>query len=132
MLEGVYAGIEDGWFVGAIADAAYRFEREVNAGRRIVVGVNAFTEGGDEEPPSILRIGAETEERQRERLAAVKRDRSAEAVESALERIAREAADPAVNLMPAIVAAAHAHATVGEVVSSLERVFGTYVEAAVV
>ncbi len=48
MLEGVYAGIESGYFMGEIADSAYRFEREVNAGRRIVVGVNAFTEGNDE------------------------------------------------------------------------------------
>ena len=47
MLEGVYAGIENGYFQGEIADAAYRFERQVNAGQRIVVGVNAFTEGDD-------------------------------------------------------------------------------------
>ena len=57
MLEGAYAGIEDGYFVGEIADAAYRFEREVNAGRRIIVGVNEFTEGDDDEEARLLSIG---------------------------------------------------------------------------
>ena len=55
ILEGVYAGIDNGYFVGEIADAAYRFEREVNAGRRIIVGVNDFTDGDDDsdaEPPA--------------------------------------------------------------------------------
>ncbi len=65
LLEGVYAGIEDGWFVGEIADASYRHEREVNAGERIVVGVNEFTEGDDPSARRLLRIGQETEELQR-------------------------------------------------------------------
>src|SRR3954447_8756606 len=61
LLEGVYAGIDDGYFTGAIADAAYAFERKVNDGSRVVVGVNRFTEGDDEVPP-LLSIGAEVEE----------------------------------------------------------------------
>ena len=67
ILEGVYAGIENGYFVGEIADSAYRFEREVNEGRRIIVGVNAFTDGGDGQG-DLLRISAETEETQLKRL----------------------------------------------------------------
>ena len=56
ILEGVYAGIDNGYFVGEIADSAYRFEREVNNGNRIIVGVNEFTDG-DEGQQNILRIG---------------------------------------------------------------------------
>ena len=63
ILEGVYEGIANGYFVGEIADSAYRFEREVNAGRRITVGVNAFTEGDDGDTP-ILYIDDDVEELQ--------------------------------------------------------------------
>jgi methylmalonyl-CoA mutase N-terminal domain/subunit len=131
MLEGVYAGIENGYFVGGIADAAYRFERDVNAGRRIVVGVNAFTEGDDTQPPT-LYLGPEIEERQQARLRAVKQARDDDAVRVALARVERDAHDPSVNLMPSLIDAVGARCTEGEIVRSLERVFGTYVEQVVV
>ena len=54
ILEGVYEGIESGYFMGEIADAAYRFEREVNAGRRVIVGVNAFTDGDEDKADDTL------------------------------------------------------------------------------
>ena len=82
MLEGVYAGIDDGWFQGEIADAAYDFEKKVNADRRIVVGVNAFTEGNDDDQLEILRITAEHEQSQIKRVQAVRADRDAENVAS--------------------------------------------------
>ena len=126
------AGIDDGWFVGEIADAAYRYEREVNAGERIVVGVNAFTEGDDPERRRLLRIGQDTEDLQRKRLATVRQDRDDAAVAATLARVATDAAQPTVNLMPALVDAVRARATVGEVVDTLEAEFGTYVERAVV
>ena len=132
LLEGVYAGIDDGWFVGEIADASYRHEREVNAGERIVVGVNEFTEGDDPSARRLLRIGQETEELQRKRLATVRQGRDAAAVASALARVATDAAESTTNLMPALLEAVRARATVGEVVEALEGVFGTYVERAVV
>jgi methylmalonyl-CoA mutase N-terminal domain/subunit len=132
LLEGVYAGIDSGWFVGEIADAAYRYEREVNAGERIVVGVNAFTEGDDPERRRLLRIGQDTEDLQRKRLATVRQDRDDAAVAATLARVATDAAQPTVNLMPALVDAVRARATVGEVVDTLEAEFGTYVERAVV
>jgi methylmalonyl-CoA mutase N-terminal domain/subunit len=131
ILEGVYEGIESGYFVGEIADAAYRFEREVNAGRRIVVGVNAFTDG-DDERGALLRIGPETEEYQRKRLADVKQRRNDDAVRLALQDLATAAADPTVNLMPPIIDAVQAYATEGEVCRALESVFGTYVEKAII
>ena len=132
LLEGVYAGIDDGWFVGEIADASYRHEREVNAGERIVVGVNEFTEGDDPSARRLLRIGQETEELQRKRLATVRQDRDDGAVASTLARVVADAADSTTNLMPALLEAVRARATVGEVVDALEGVFGTYVERAVV
>ncbi len=131
ILEGVYEGIDNGYFVGEIADAAYRFERQVNAGRRIIVGVNGFTDGDDGER-NILRIGPEVEEYQLKRLAAAKQERDDDAVGRALDRVAADAADPAVNLMPALIGAVEAMATEGEIVHTLEGVFGTYVERAVV
>jgi methylmalonyl-CoA mutase N-terminal domain/subunit len=127
MCEGVLAAIEQGWFQREIAEAAYRFERSVNEGRRTVVGVNAFTEG-DHDRTAILSIGVETEKAQLERLAEVRRHRSPAAVDAALARIRAEAARPEVNLMPALIDAAHAYVTLGEVTASLEDVFGTYVE----
>ena len=132
LLEGVYAAIESGWFVGEIADAAYRYEREVNAGDRIVVGVNAFTEGNDSRQADLLRIDQETEDLQRRRLDAVRRSRDDRAVVASLSRVAAAAAEPTTNLMPALLEAVSVRATLGEVVDVLEGVFGTYVERTVV
>ena len=132
ILEGVYAGIDNGYFVGEIADAAYRFEREVNAGRRIVVGVNEFSEGNEDGVGDILRIDSDTEDYQRKRLADVKQRRDSDAVAAALARVRADAADPLVNLMPAIIDAAQVYATEEEVCTALEDVFGTYVEQAIV
>lgn len=130
MLEGVYEGIENGYFVGDIADAAYRYEREVNAGKRVVVGVNEFTDG-DDGHQNLLRISPEVEQAQLERLATLKQNRDGQAVEAALSRIRDDALDSGVNLMPAIIEAAKVYATLGEIVAALETVFGTYVERSV-
>jgi methylmalonyl-CoA mutase N-terminal domain/subunit len=130
MLDGVIAGIENGFFTGEIADAAYRFERELAAGDRIVVGVNEFTEDSGT-PPRLQTIDPRIETEQRARLEAVRRARSADTVERALARVAEHARDPTRNVMPAIIDAVHVHATVGEVTAALEGVFGSYSEAAV-
>ena len=132
MLEGVYAGIENGYFVGEIADSAYRFEREVNAGRRIIVGVNDFTEGNEEGQANLLRIDSETEDYQLKRLATVKQDRNDDAVAAALARITAEAADSTINLMPGIIDAVKVFATEEQISAAMEVEFGTYVEQAIV
>ena len=132
ILEGTFNGIENGYFVGEIADAAYRFEREVNSGRRIIVGVNDFTDGDNPEDRNLLRIGAETEEYQLKRLNDVKTRRNQEHVNSALSEITAVASDPARNLMPAIIAAVKTYATEEEIANAMEVVFGTYVEKAIV
>ena len=132
MLEGVYAGIENGYFVGQIADSAYRFEREVNAGRRTIVGVNAFTEGNQDDNPHLMRIEDETETAQRQRLTNIKTRRNAQQVNEALQKVTDTAADPACNLMPSILDAVRVYATVEEISQAMEKEFGTYVEQAIV
>ena len=132
ILEGTFAGIENGYFVGEIADAAYRFEREVNAGRRIIVGVNDFTEGDNPEDRNLLRIGAETEEYQLKRLEDIKSQRNQDQVDDALRVITEVASDATRNLMPAIIDAVKTYATEEEISAAMESVFGTYVERAIV
>ncbi len=127
MLEGTFNAIEEGWFQGRIADSAYAFERKVNAGERIVVGVNAFTDGDDADPP-ILYIGPEVEDRQLKRLEAVKHDRNSEDVARTLAAVTDAAADPTINTMLPILDAVRAHATVGEVVDALKVHFGEWDE----
>ena len=132
MLDGVVAAIETGWFQGEIADAAYRFEKKVAAGRRVVVGVNRFTDSGEAEIIPTLLIGADVEERQRKRLAAVRAGRDPHAVDAALAAVRADAAHPDVNLVPAILDAVRARASVGEVVGTLGTVFGRWTEDAVI
>ena len=103
MLEGCIQGIEDNWFQGQIADSAYELERKFNEGRRTIVGVNRFTEGNDDSALEILQITNEDEARQLKRLEQVRHDRDQAAVDAALARLRTEAADPEVNLMPALI-----------------------------
>ena len=106
MLEGCIRGIEENWFQGRIADSAYELERRFNSGERMVVGVNDFIEGNDDDDLATLRITNEDERKQLARLAAVRRDRDADIVARALAQLRHEAADPSVNLMPALIDAA--------------------------
>ncbi len=131
MLEGTYQGIEDGWFQGRIADSAYAFERKLNNRQRIMVGVNAFTDGDDGEK-HILYIGPEVEERQLKRLQNVKHDRNNDAVAASLAEVTKAAADPTINTMPVILEAVRAYATVGEIVGALEVEFGRWEEQAAI
>ena len=131
ILEGVYEGIDNGWFVGGIADSAYRFEREVNDGTRIIVGVNAFTDGDDGEG-NLMRIEQDTEDLQLKRLAAVKQSRDDETVRRSLEAARSAAEDPTANLMPPVIDAVKAYATEGEICDTLASVFGRYVEQAII
>ncbi|MHB1987259.1 MAG: acyl-CoA mutase large subunit family protein [Acidimicrobiales bacterium] len=130
ILEGVYAGIEQGWFQGEIADAAYTYEQKISSRARIVVGANSFLEGNDDDPPDILQIGQEVEDLQRKRLGEVRHRRSSEAVERALNQVRTVAAEADRNLMPAIHDAVSAYATVGEIMSAMADVFGRWRETA--
>lgn len=128
ILEGIYAGIENGYFVGEIANASYSFEKKVSAGERIVVGVNQFFEGNEDSQIPILVIGPEVEEEQKRRLAKVKEQRDSEMVHRALDHLKAVAKDPLTNTMPEFIEVARARASVGETMSALEEVFGAWSE----
>ena len=127
MLEGAFALIDEGWYQGNIADAAYDFEKKINAGRRIVVGVNDFTEGNEEDQIELLKITNEDEQRQIKNLQAVKSDRDQQAVDSALVALSR-AAETDANLMLPLIDTVRTRATVGEIMNTLADVFGRYQE----
>lgn len=132
MLDGVIAGIEANWFQSEIADAAYRLQRQVATGRSVIVGVNGYTGGNEDNTLQVLSIGPEVERSQLTRLATVKSNRSEPAVSAALERLATDARHAERNLMPAVFDAVRAYATVGEMISTLADVFGRWEERAVI
>ncbi|WP_420453004.1 acyl-CoA mutase large subunit family protein [Ilumatobacter sp.] len=127
MLEGCIQGIDENWFQGRIADSAYELERRFNAGERTIVGVSGFTEGNADRI-ELLQITNEDEQRQRKRLDQVRHDRDSEAVDAALATLAAHAADPEVNLMPTLIEASKAYATLGEMMGTMADVFGRHVE----
>jgi methylmalonyl-CoA mutase, N-terminal domain len=114
-----------------IAEASFRFQQEVDEGRRKVVGVNAFTEGDEGDRIPILRIDPALEGKQIERLNRARGARDDGAAERALAALRDAAADPRHNLMPLLLDAARAHCTEGEIVGALQAIFGTYTETPV-
>ena len=128
LLEGVIKGIDENWFQGCIADSAYELERKFNSGERVIVGVSDFKEGNDDAEIELLRISKEDEARQRMRLETVRHDRDQEAVYKVLATLTDEAADPEINLMPTLIDASHAYATLGEIMGALADVFGRHTE----
>ncbi len=128
MLEGVIAGIEENWFQGKIADSAFEQEKLFNNGSRIIVGVNKFLEGNDDEQIDLLEITNEDETRQLKRLNQVRADRNQASVDEALKRLAHDAADPEVNLMPPLIDAVKTYASLGEIMGTMANVFGRHIE----
>jgi len=123
---GALRAIEAGYIQGEIQSAAYRYQRDVESGARIVVGVNRFQQEHDGAVPT-FRIDPALEQQQTERLRQVRASRSPRAVETSLAALA-EAARANTNLMPPILEAAAAYATVGEISDALRAVFGEYRE----
>ena len=123
-------GIDDNWFQGRIADSRVRARAQASTtAQRIVVGVNGFTEGNDDDQMELLRITDEDEARQRKRLSEGARTTATTLPwRRALARVRAEAADPEVNLMPALIDAVGAYATLGEVMAAMGDVFGRHVE----
>jgi methylmalonyl-CoA mutase N-terminal domain/subunit len=126
MLDGVLAGVDEGWFVDEIAESAYATEQAIQRGEQIIVGVNAFTEGNDEDDPELLRITVEQERHQVKRLGATKADRDSDAVARALGDVRKVAADPEADLMPSLIDAVAVMATEGEIIDALAEEFGRY------
>ncbi len=122
---GAVGGIHKGYFRRQIAEASYRFSEECEAGDRIIVGVNQYTDDNEERPIDILTISEEVETVQNERLADFKQRRDDTAVETALETI-REDARANKNVMPALVEGALANCTLGEMVQAMADIYGRY------
>jgi methylmalonyl-CoA mutase N-terminal domain/subunit len=123
-LGGAVAAIERGFVQDEIDASAFRHQSEVEAGERVVVGVNRFTEG-DEEAIELLQVDPEGERRQRERTARVRAERDGEAAAAALAEVKR-AAETDLNLLPALREALRARCTVGEICGVLRELWGTY------
>ena len=127
---GVIPAIESGYFQKEIADAAYRYQREVESKEKYIVGVNEFIEENEKIEIPILTISPDVEIAQRKRLAELKQSRSQQDVDESLAEILA-ASENGNNLMPIFVKAAHNKVTVGEMVGELKKVFGTYDEVVV-
>jgi methylmalonyl-CoA mutase N-terminal domain/subunit len=128
-LGGMVDAVKRGFPQREIAEAAFEMQMDIDAGRRIVVGVNGFLEG-DQAGTPILRIDPESERRQIVSLAAVKAGRDATVVAARLADI-QAAAGAGENLMPALIEAARASVSEGEIVSALQQVWGGYRETPV-
>ena len=126
-LGGMVEAVKRGFPQREIADAAFEFQREIEAGTRKIVGVNSYTEGEDDATP-ILRIDPAFEVDQVRRVRASRERRESQRVDEALAAVERAAHDPEENLMPYLLEAARARATEGEMVQALQKVFGSYTE----
>jgi methylmalonyl-CoA mutase N-terminal domain/subunit len=126
---GMLPAIERGFPQAEIAEASYRYQTEVNRGEQVIVGVNRF-QAADEEKVDTLDIDESVQARQVEKLSALRRRRDAEQVRRALERLS-EGAEGRGNLMPLLLDSVKSYATLGEIVTILKRVFGTYSETSV-
>jgi len=129
-LGGVVAAIKENFFQREIAEASFRYQREVEQGQRIVVGVNRYQLDA-EQPVEILKIDPALERGQIERVQALRARRDAAAAEAALGELKRAAAADGVNLMPLLVDASRAYVTMGEICDALREVWGTWRETPV-
>jgi methylmalonyl-CoA mutase N-terminal domain/subunit len=125
---GMVAAIERSYPQREIAEASYRYQRELDKKEKIMVGVNDFV--SDEKPLEILQIDETVAHRQAERLAKLRQERSNEAVERTLGALKR-ASESKDNLMPYLLDAVKAYATLGEICDALRVTFGTYEEVAI-
>jgi methylmalonyl-CoA mutase N-terminal domain/subunit len=129
-LGGVIPAIEKGFFQGEIAEAAYRYQREIDLGDRRIVGVNAYAEDKPLNVP-ILKMDPDGYERQVDRLNEVRKTRDNGRVGQTLDRL-RIACEGTENTMPHIMECVHAYATLGEIVGVMKMVFGEYQESTVI
>jgi methylmalonyl-CoA mutase N-terminal domain/subunit len=125
---GMVKALEAGYPQAEIADAAYEQQRELEAHEREIVGVTKYADPDEELRIPLLEISPEQERRHLDRLSRVRAGRDASAHAAAMRRLEDEARRGDVNLMPAIVGAVEAYATIGEMCGVLRRVYGEYKE----
>ena len=121
---GAAAAIEKGFVQREIQDSAYQYQREIEGGRRVVVGMNRF-EVEEEKPTNLLRVDPSVRISQVERLKKLRSERDNEVVCRSLSELKR-VAQGRENLMPSILSAVKAYATLGEICDALRDVFGEY------
>jgi methylmalonyl-CoA mutase N-terminal domain/subunit len=129
-LGGVIPAIEAGYFQKEIADAAYRYQKEVERKEKFIVGVNEFVEDDSKVDIPILLISPEVEKKQKKRLAELKQSRNAEAVLESMKEI-KDTAVNGNNIMHVLVKAAHKYVKLEEKINQLKEVYGVYEEAVV-
>ena len=127
---GVIPAIKENFFQREIAEASFRYQSEVESGKRVIVGVNRYILD-DEETIPILKIDASLEQKQIDRLAGVRARRDSAAVETRLATLKEAASKDGVNLMPAIVDASRDYVTLGEMCDALREVWGVWRETPV-
>jgi methylmalonyl-CoA mutase N-terminal domain/subunit len=126
-LGGVIAGIKQGFFQKEIAKAAYRYQKEIESQKRFTVGINCFTTPEDDKICiPVLKIDPAVERSQHDRLNKLRKTRDNAKVKETLQKLEGAARKDSVNLMPFIIDAALAYATLGEIRIIFEKVFGTY------
>ncbi|MBV9093157.1 MAG: methylmalonyl-CoA mutase [Streptosporangiaceae bacterium] len=128
MTGGILAGIEDGWFTGEIAEASFAYQQKLEKGEKKIVGVNTHTDAVAN-PLQILRISPEVEREQVRALGRRRAERDNKAVDAALAALLAAARTDA-NLVPPILNAARAEATLGEICGALRGEWGAYAEPA--
>jgi methylmalonyl-CoA mutase N-terminal domain/subunit len=124
---GMVAAVEQGYPQREIAEAAFRFQHQLESGERVIVGVNAFEQDVDPTPPNLLRIDAQVEVDQVAALRRLREQRDGVSVANRLQALGEVAAGTG-NTMPAIIDCVRARCTEGEIIATLEEVFGTYRE----
>jgi len=129
-LGGMVAAIENGFVQKEIQDAAYKFEKEIESGYRVIVGLNKF-KSDDDQKPELLKIDLKTQEEQIKFLKKVKAERNNDNVNIALTAL-KESAKGNDNLMPKILDAVKAYASVGEICNTMREVFGEFKETIVI
>ncbi len=129
-LGGVIPCIEKGFFQSEIADAAYRYQREIDEGTRRIVGVNAYQEDKPLSVP-LLQMDSAGYQRQVRRLEELRKERDNGRLGQVMDRL-RIAAQGTENTMPYIVEAVRSYATLGEIISLMKEVFGVYEESTVI
>ncbi|HMJ00158.1 MAG TPA: methylmalonyl-CoA mutase family protein [Gaiellaceae bacterium] len=127
---GVIPAIEENFFQREIADASFRYQEEVEAKQRIIVGVNRY-EAEEETPIELLRVDPALERKQIDRVQSVRAKRDSAAVEAGLASLKEASAKEGVNLMPLIVDAARAYTTMGEMCDALRETWGVWRETPV-
>jgi methylmalonyl-CoA mutase N-terminal domain/subunit len=128
---GAIVAIEKGFFQKEIADSAYKYQKEIEEMKRVVVGVNDFKIEKEEVPIKLLRVDPKAEKTQTAALNKLKRERNKKKVENALNNL-RHAAEEDENLMLTIIDAVKVYSTLGEICEVLRQIYGEYKELIII